>query len=273
MSLIKKKIVATQRRPASKLRLVALIIFSISLFFVFLKTAEAATITEIFLLLPPEQTRGLSNVDKRALLDNVGTGAAGYPTPSQAGYWLDIRSENTLTLFSIRGAPIVYKVFPLPRSAQLLVICRSRQTYGPANANELPHETYLDLVLYTISPTNDLIRADIEDYLPEIGVWDYVTSDTVTDRDAIRDLQVISNFFDDCLTCHASVQDNISLDIMTVTSINGHSCAFLMPQFKLLPLRWEGDHFTKPYDRAARPERDRAKKENPHGIYYHEPGK
>jgi hypothetical protein len=161
----------------------------------------------------------------------------------------------------------------MTRGWQLLAICHSRQTYGPANADELPHVSFLDLIIYTVSSTNDLIRADIADYLPEIGVWDYVTSDTVTDKRAFRELQAISQIFPDCLTCHASSQDSISLDIMTVTSINGHSCSNLLPQFKLLPLRWEGDHFTKPYDRAALPEPERANKETSRGIYYHDPGK
>ncbi|MDR2387158.1 MAG: hypothetical protein LBE80_06185, partial [Deltaproteobacteria bacterium] len=116
-------------------------------------------------------------------------------------------------------------------------------------------------------------KVDLADYLPPISVYDFMTSDTVIDKKAVRDLQAIDSLFGDCLTCHSSVEDSSTIDIVTVTSINGHSCANLMPQFKLLPLRWLGDHFTKPYDRAALPIQDRPKTEPQHGIYYHEPGK
>ncbi|MDR1109175.1 MAG: hypothetical protein LBP92_00395 [Deltaproteobacteria bacterium] len=235
--------------------------------------ARAATITEIFLLLPPEQTRGLSAVSRRALLERIGQGQAGYTAPSQEGLWMEVHGENALTLFGTSQAPVTYKVFPMPRGWQLLSICRSRQTYGPANAGEQPHETFLDLALYLVSATNDLIPAAIADFLPEVGVWDFVTRDTVEDRQAVRDLEAINQIFPDCLTCHASTQDPLALDIFTVTSINGHSCALLMAQFKLLPLRWAGDHFSKPYDRAARPGTERARPAPPRGLYYHEPGK
>ncbi|MDR2368214.1 MAG: hypothetical protein LBF58_08930 [Deltaproteobacteria bacterium] len=235
--------------------------------------AFAATITEIFVMLPPEQVRDLTPVDRRALIDNHGQGASGYTAPDANGYWLEIHGTHSLTLFGIRDAPISYKVFPTSKGWQLLAICRSRQTYGPANANELPHESFLDLTLYSVSATNDLLTADVADYLPEISVWDFVTRDTVTDKNAFSDLKAINQVFDDCLTCHSSVEDSSTIDIVTVTSINGHSCAYLLPQFKLLPLRWVGDRFTKPYDRAALPGPDRPKAEPRHGIYYHEPGK
>jgi hypothetical protein len=251
----------------------ALAFLGLALCWLFSSPAQSATIQEVFTLIPPEHVRDLDPVDRRALLDRHGQAASGYTAPDANGYWVEVHGINTITLFSIRDAPIVYKIFNSTRGWQLLAICKSRQTYGPANANELPHETFLDLVFYSVSSAGDLIKLDLADYVPEIGVWDFVTSDTVTDKDAFRDLQAINQIFPDCLTCHASVQDSNTIDIMTVTSINGHSCGFLLPQFKLLPLRWVGDVFTKPYDRAALPGPDRPKPPERHGIYYHEPGK
>jgi hypothetical protein len=235
--------------------------------------ALAATISEIFLILPPEHVRNLSSVDRRAMLDSHAQGSGGYTPPNDAGYWVELHGEHSITLFNLRDAPIVYKVFNTTKGWQLLAICRSRQTYGPANANELPHETYLDMILYSVSVSNDLLIVDLADYLPEIGVWDFVTRETVTDREALRDLEAINQIFPDCLTCHASVQDSTTIDILTVTSINAHSCASLLPQFKLLPLKWEGYRFSKPYNRAALPENDKRPTDPRHGVYYHEPGK
>ncbi|MDR3134619.1 MAG: hypothetical protein LBU69_00830 [Deltaproteobacteria bacterium] len=251
----------------------ALSLLAISLVLTASQTARAATISEIFLLVPSERLMGLTAVDRRALLDRIGQGAAGYTSPSDDGHWLELNGTHSLTLFSIRDAPIVLKVFQATNGGQLLAICRSRQTYGPANANELPHETFLDLFLYSVSATNDLIQVNLADYFPPIGIWDFVTLDTITDPNALRDLQAKELIFEDCLTCHASTQDSITIDIMTVTSINGHSCAYLMPQFKLLPLSWEGYQFTKPYDRAAIPGQERLRPEPKRGIYYHDPGK
>jgi hypothetical protein len=97
-----------------------------------------------------------------------------------------------------------------------------------------------------------------------------VTYDTLEDRQAVRDLEFINESFADCLTCHASTEDPLALDVFTVTSINGHSCAHLMAQFKLLPLKWEGDRFTKPYDRAAPRVEYGPAPDKPKGLYYHE---
>ena len=138
---------------------------------------------------------------------------------------------------------------------------------------EPPHDSYLDLSLYLISPVGDLHRAEIDDYFPPISVLDFMTADTLQDKGAARDLAWIDQSFSDGLTCHASAQDPLALDILTVTSVNGHSCAHLMAQFKLLPLKWNGERFSKPYDRAApyiEPERPAPR---PHGLYYHEVGK
>ncbi|MDR1487976.1 MAG: hypothetical protein LBT62_08325 [Deltaproteobacteria bacterium] len=239
----------------------------------FPKIGFSAAITEIFLLIPPEQAKGLTSSIRRELLTLTGQGSSGYSAPSREGYWVEIHSDSAMTLFGISQAPVVYKTFPTNKGWQLLAICRSRQTHGPAKDWQIPHETPLDLVLYLISPTNDLIRAYTEDYLPKISVLDFVTLDTITDRRAVLDLEVIDEtFYADCLTCHASVQDPVALDILTVTTINGHSCSHFMSQFKLLPLKWNGEYFTKPYDRADVYDEPRKEKTTKKGLYYNEPG-
>ncbi|MDR1050751.1 MAG: hypothetical protein LBP95_06670, partial [Deltaproteobacteria bacterium] len=209
---------------------------------------------------------------RRALLEAHSQGRAGYTAPDEQGRWVQVHGDNALTLFGLNEAPVVYKIFPMLKGWQLLTICRSRQTYGPANSVELPHETFLDLVIFLVSSTDDLIRADLKDYFPEVTVLDFVTADTVKDRLAVEDLAVIAPTFADCLTCHASVEDPLALDVLTVTSINGHSCAGLMAQFKLLPLKWESDRFAKPHDRGAPPEPERPRTEPEKGIYFHERG-
>jgi hypothetical protein len=101
---------------------------------------------------------------------------------------------------------------------------------------------------------------------------DFVTAATLADRRAIRDLAVINQTFEQCLTCHASVLDPKALDILAVTTINGHSCLGFLPQFSLLPLTWNGEYFVKPHDRAAQPEDRRLPKpETKRGPYYRPP--
>ena len=154
----------------------------------------------------------------------------------------------------------------------LVPVCRSRQTQGPSSLAEPPHDYPLDLTLRLLSPSGEFRRAEIADYLPPISVLDFTTADTMLDRRAASDLAVIAQFFGDCLTCHASAGDPLALDVLTVTSINGHSCAHHLAQFKLLPLKWEGDRFTKPYDRAAPRQDVRRPDPPPRGLYYHEDG-
>jgi hypothetical protein len=45
-----------------------------------------------------------------------------------------------------------------------------------------------------------------------------------------------------------------------------------MSQFKLLPLKWNGEYFTKPYDRADVYDEPRIEKNTKKGLYYNEPG-
>jgi hypothetical protein len=233
--------------------------------------AQALTAAELFVMLPPDQVRSLDLASRQELLEKAHQGNSGYSAPSKDGYWLEIHGDNALTMFGMAQGPVVIKLFPMVGNWNLATICRSRQTHGPASIGEIPHETYLDLVLFLINPVNDVVKVNIDEYLPPINVLDFITPDTLEDRSAVRDLQVINQQFADCLTCHASTQDPLALDIFTVTSINGHSCAHFMAQFKLLPLKWEKDRFTKPYDRAAPHLQYGPQKPPPQGLYYHEP--
>jgi len=240
----------------------------------FPKQLEAADIKELFLRLPPEQTNGLSQAFRQELLEKTGTGASGYSTPSPEGFWLEYHGPNYLTLFSMNHSPVVFKTFPGDRGFQLLIVCRSRQTSGPPT-REMDRQTRgnYDLTLYQVGSKGDFNSVTFETFLPPIGVWDFITRDTLEDSRAVRDLEIINQTFSECLTCHASSEDGQALDIMTVTSLNGHSCGGFLAQFKLLPLSWNGEFFTKPYDRAASPD-DRLKnnKDYPKGLYYREPG-
>ncbi|MDR3204162.1 MAG: hypothetical protein LBV23_05415 [Deltaproteobacteria bacterium] len=248
-----------------------------ALFFLFLTLyltppLKAATISELFLLLPPEQVRGMTAAERRELIETAHRGTSGYATPSKSGRWLQMKGEHAVTLFGLAEAPIVYKIFPAFSSWQLLGVCKSRQTYGPTNVNELAHETPYDLTLFLVSQTNDIIRAQLEDYLPPISVLDFMSADTMEDKRAIADLAYIDADFGPCLTCHTSLQDTRALDILTVSGINGHSCAKLITHFKTLPLTWEKDRFTKPYDRAAPIPDDIIQRPKPlRGLYYREP--
>jgi hypothetical protein len=235
------------------------------------QSAQAATVAELFLRLSPEQTRGLSAAMRRELLDNSGQGASGYTMPSREGRWAQIHGPDALTLFGERESPVVYKTFQSPGGWQLLVVCRSRQTHGPVELASF-HDTPFDLVLFLVDASLNLVEVRLEDYLPSVNVLDFVTADTVKDPRAVRDLALINQDFGACLTCHASVEDPLALDIVAVTSLNGAACANFMAQFKLLPLKWVGDRFVKPYDRAAPFDEPRPRSERPHGLYYREPG-
>ncbi|MDR2386520.1 MAG: hypothetical protein LBE80_02910, partial [Deltaproteobacteria bacterium] len=152
MIRIKKNIFVQKKAFFKRLNFpLTVIILALAVFFIFPKRARSATIQEIFIMLPEERVMNLSPVDRRALIDKSGQGASGYTPPDERGFWVEIHGIHSLTLFSIRDAPINFKVFSSSKGWQLLAICRSRQTYGPANANETPHETFLDLILYSVS--------------------------------------------------------------------------------------------------------------------------
>ncbi|MDR3153926.1 MAG: hypothetical protein LBW85_06580 [Deltaproteobacteria bacterium] len=237
-------------------------------------SAAAGSALDLFLELPAGETYGLT-VDQRKELARIsGASKEGYTAPSQQGFYLEIK-EPAITLMGIHGSPIVYKLFPgKPGSPDVFIVCRSRQTAGPSTSYEkLPSRPEYDLLVYQSGLSRAMMPVRLHDYLPPVGVLDFVTRDTLEDALAGRVLEAIDKEFGACLTCHASTEDRNALDIVTVTSINAHSCGGFLPQFKLIPLSWNGEVFTKPYDRAASPDEpwDRGPG-GPHGIYYNQPG-
>jgi hypothetical protein len=186
-----------------------------------------------------------------------------------------MKPPNVITLYGIHHSPVVYKLFSGKTGfPDILVICRSRQTSGPTRADDkTPNPPPMDLVLYQSGNNLELMKVITNDFIPPIGVLDFVTSDTIEDAQAKEDLRYIDQSFVRCLTCHASTEDKVALDIVTVTSINAHSCASFLPQFKLIPLAWNGEYFVKPYDRAASPDEPWLRHQSPpRGIYYNPPG-
>jgi hypothetical protein len=235
--------------------------------------AAQETIAELFVRLPDAEAEGLSQAARQSLVERSGA-AISYAAPSREGFWLESAPPNALTLYGIHRSPVVYKLF-IGRAGfpDLLAICRSRQTSGPASSDErLSPGPFLDLALYQKGIDLSLIKAQMEDFIPPIGVFDFVTAETVQDAQARHDLSVIDQSFGACLTCHASVEDKAALDILTVTALNAHSCAGLLAQFKLLPLAWNGEFFEKPYDRAVPPDQPWPRRTAPpRGLYYNPP--
>jgi hypothetical protein len=236
--------------------------------------AQYSNIQDLFLRLPNSETNNLSITERQDLIDRHGL-ANGYTAPSKEGYWVEIKSNNVLTLLGIHRSPTVYKLFAGgPGLPDLLVICRSRQTSGPSTSDQkYPGEAPMDLVLFQTGRNLDFIKAQIHDFIPPVGPLDFVRADTLKDARAQRDLEIIAQTFTGCLTCHASTEDRVALDIVTVTSINAHSCSHFLAQFKLLPMAWNGEYFVKPYDRAASPDEPWLRHMTPpRGIYYNPPG-
>ncbi|MDR1608633.1 MAG: hypothetical protein LBT38_09540 [Deltaproteobacteria bacterium] len=242
------------------------------IFFVQIDPAQGADIRDYFVKAPDSLAHGLSAVDRRALLNIEAQKQSQYSTPSPSGFWVEIHGPSALTLFGYHRSPIVFKTFDTQERWKLLAICQSRQTSGPTEQDPASPGRPYDLTLMQVDHNDELNTALMGLYIPPISVLDFVTADTLTDRQAARDLAIINEDFESCLTCHASVLDPKALDILTVTTINGHSCLGFLPQFKLLPLAWNGRYFTKPHDRAAPPEDRRPQPpEGQHGPYYRPP--
>ncbi|MDR2140598.1 MAG: hypothetical protein LBR11_02210 [Deltaproteobacteria bacterium] len=234
--------------------------------------AGAADIKDYFVKVPNSLAHGLTPVERRSLLDTAVRRQPDYIAPSQQGFWLEIHGPRALTLFGFRRSPIVYKTFPSNERWQLLAICQSRQTSGPTEADPASPDMFYDLTLMQVDHNDELNTTRLEQYLPPISALDFVTRDTLSDRRAARDLAIINQDFDRCLTCHASVLDPLALDILTVSALSGQSCLGFLAQFKLLPLHWNGERFTKPHDRAASPDDIRPQRPNGrHGPYYRPP--
>jgi len=211
--------------------------------------ARAETLAELFLLLPPNECGGYTQAQRQDLLTKLTeppdeTKPA--PSPEQEALAPRLRqpSENFLILQRPPAGDITYKLFE-GRAFQLLVICRGRQQPTPGDPVEP-----LDLSLYRFD-RQGLGRAALTDYLPGVGILDFVTADTVADPQAVRALARLAPTYAECLSCSLSVTNQLTLDIVTATSQNGAPCIGFLPTFGRLPLTWDGQVFTKPYDRAA----------------------
>ncbi|MDR1079918.1 MAG: hypothetical protein LBQ79_02890 [Deltaproteobacteria bacterium] len=233
----------------------------------------AGSALDLFLRLPAENAYGLTPDQRKALVQSHRGSTSGYTAPSREGWSLQIR-DPTVTLLGIHSSPITYKLFTAkPGSPDVFAVCRSRLTSGPSTAYErLPRRPSYDLILYQSGISEAMMPVRIHDYVPPVGVLDFVTGRTLDDVLARRDLEAIDREFVRCLTCHASAEDRNALDIVTVTSINAHSCGTFLPQFKLIPLKWTGEIFTKPYDRAASPDEPWERPGRGRGLYYNPPG-
>jgi hypothetical protein len=101
-----------------------------------------------------------------------------------------------------------------------------------------------------------LNRVSPPDYLPSIGILDFITADTVIDYRAVQTLARLAPVYTECLSCSLSPTHRLTMDIVTATTINAAPCDDLLPTIGRLPLTWDGQTFTKPYDRAAPREAD-----------------
>jgi hypothetical protein len=212
--------------------------------------ARAATVTEIFLLLPADECGGYDQSQRQDMLAKL-TAAPDETKPELDALSPRLRqpSENFLVLQRPQAGAVTYKVFD-GRSFQLLAICRGRQQPTPGDPVEP-----LDLSFYLFDRMG-LNRVNSHDYLPSVGILDFITADTVTDPQAVRALARLAPTYAECLSCSLSLNHQLTLDIVTATSLNAAPCDGFLPTFGRLPLIWDGQIFTKPYDRAAPREAD-----------------
>ena len=215
--------------------------------------ARAATLAEIFLLLPSGECGGYNVPQRQDMLANIleAPGEMGPASvPDLSSPWLRQVSDYLLVLQRPRGGPITYKLYE-GRAFQLLVICRGR--HRPAAPGD-PVDP-LDLGFYRLDRMG-LNKVNPYDYLPSIGILDFVTADTVTDPRAVRTLARLAPTYTECLSCSLSDLHRLTVDIVTATAFNAAPCDDLLPTIGRLPLTWDGQVFTKPYDRAAPREDD-----------------
>ena len=225
--------------------------------------ARAATLAEIFLLLPSGECGGYTQPQRQGMLDSLtetpGVMESVSAPPDPFTPQLRQVADNFLVLQRPRGGPLSYKLYD-GRTFQLLVVCRGRHQPAPGD----PVDPF-DLGFYRMDRTG-LHKVSPSEYLPYIGILDFVTADTVTDPRAVRTLARLAPTYTECLSCYLSDTHRLTLDIVTATSLNAAPCDDLLPNFGRLPLTWNGQVFTKPYDRAAPRDEDRDRRSDAAGL-------
>lgn len=210
--------------------------------------ASAQSAAELFLRLPDAECGGYSPTERELMLNAAieAPGAEGRRVPPDAAHpRVRLVSSNYLVLHRPgRVGDISYKLFP-GRGFDLLAVCRGRLPAAPMDP-----ACPFDLCLYRHDAAG-LSRVEQDEYLPSVTILDFITADTLTDPNAVRDIARRAPAYGLCLTCNATVQDPSALDVLTVTTVNAAACADFLPPFGLLRLTWNGTDFTKPYDRAA----------------------
>lgn len=223
------------------------VLFSALAFILAAGPAQAASINEVFLMLPNTQTGGFSRVEREALLEKAIDGnllAGQSQSPDVIRPWVRIIGENFMELHRPGHGPINYKLFD-GSGFQLLAICRGRLRNAPIDP-----VCPFDLCLYRVD-REGLTQADQEKYLPSITILDFITPEMLDDPRSAADVAARGSNFIDCLACNASIHDALALDIITYTAINASACANFLPPYNMIRLTWSGLEFTKPYDRAA----------------------
>ncbi len=209
--------------------------------------AGAANISEVFLMLPNNECGGYGVEERKMMLEATipAPGNAGRsPAPDSLYPWAEILSPHYLILHRPGYDDISYKLFDGP-SFQLLASCRGRQRISPIDSS-----CRFNLCLFRLDRSG-LTRVEQREYMPSISILDFIAVDTLMDPRAVKDIAERAPAYGQCLTCNASAQDLLALDIVTTTTVNAGACNNFLPTFGLLPLTWNGLGFTKPYDRAA----------------------
>lgn len=209
--------------------------------------AWAATVSEIFLMLPNGECGGFSRVEREGMLQGAIDGnltAGQSSSPDMTNPWVRVIADSFLELHRPGYGPITYKVYE-GHGFQLLAICRGRQRTAPMD----PAGRF-NLGFYRLDSAG-LTRAEQEDYLPSVSILDFITPEILDDPRARADIAARGPTYPQCLTCNASIHDSLTLDIITFTTVNASACDNFLPPYGLLPLTWNGLGFTKPYDRAA----------------------
>lgn len=210
---------------------------------------QAQDLTDIFLQLPDDECGDFTPAERRVILETAvleAPGAGGRASVPDPQYpWIHIFSGNYMVLNLPRlSGTITYKLFQ-GNGFQLVAVCRGRQRYGSVNP-----ACGFDLCLYRLDKAG-FNRTTLEDYLPSVTILDFITADTLMDPRARADIVKRGESYKQCLTCNANASDPWGLDIITATTINAEACDSFLPTYGLLPLTWNGLHFTKPYNRAA----------------------